>query len=460
MIVTKFYEHFNLPYQDVAEINQFFLDNPVIPWQELSSLFPGIHFSKLFTSTGSEQITRLINKAKEKDPRFNPSNLLSYYAVHCPAELEMDKLLQMLLSQESVELAYIQNGQYDSPSAYSADSLDLNHGYLGAAPEGINAKYAWRFEGGNGEGEVKFIDVEQGWILNHEAITVHTLPCTGINNYHFEDHGAAVLGIIMMDENISGQAGIAPKVNGYVISQWRSDGAFNIADAIMAAISHLEFGDILLLESQVYDSPTSDKAWPVEIQEATFQVIRLATALGITVIEAAGNGSSNTSTGNDLDMLAINEKRILNPMSNDFRDSGAIIVAAATSTAQHNRIDYSNYGKRVNCYAWGENVATAGSYPGSSGFAINTYTEEFTGTSSASAIIAGAAIAVQSIAEANLGFRIDPFMLRTLLGNPDFNTPSANGPAVDKIGVMPDLKQIILRGLTIIPRSLNNHPAE
>jgi hypothetical protein len=162
------------------------------------------------------------------------------------------------------------------------------------------------------------------------------------------------------------------------------------------------------------------------------------------VIEAGGNGNHETGVGHDLDRFTgINGKYILDRSSPDFRDSGAIIVAAATSTLPHTRIAYSNYGNRVDCYGWGEHVATAGSCPGSSGLAINTYTENFSGTSSASAIIAGAAIALQSITEANYNFRLNAIQMRAILGNDLNGTHSENGRLIDKIGVMPDLKKII-----------------
>jgi hypothetical protein len=45
----------------------------------------------------------------------------------------------------------------------------------------------------------------------------------------------------------------------------------------------------------------------------------------------------------------------------DFRDSGAIIVAAATSAAPHTRLVYSTFGQRIDCYAWGQNIRTCSS---------------------------------------------------------------------------------------------------
>jgi hypothetical protein len=57
---------------------------------------------------------------------------------------------------------------------------------------------------------------------------------------------------------------------------------------------------------------------------------------------------------------------------------------------------FTNYGNRVDCYAWGENILTAGLHPKSSGMANNYLTlTSLEGTSGAAAIIAGAAISLQ-----------------------------------------------------------------
>ncbi len=296
---------------------------------------------------------------------------------------------------------------------------------------------------------MRFIDIEQGWQQHHEALTLRTLPVTGFNSDRFASHGAAVLGVLGLQPNDTGCIGIAPDAAGYVVSQWRTDGVFNTADAIMAAIGHLQQGDVLLLEAQTFYTTTVTKTWPVEIHEACFQAIRLADAMGIIVIEPAGNGSTEAPEGNDLDLFMADDRPVLDPLNEHYLDSGAILVGAASHTVPHMRLPCSNYGRRVNCYAWGEQVATAGSYPHSPGMAINTYTGTFGGTSAAAAIIAGAAILVQSITESNLHFRLNPQQMRSLLGSDHFGTPSARGSFVDKIGVMPNLQKIIDEALRI-----------
>jgi len=77
-------------------------------------------------------------------------------------------------------------------------------------------------------------------------------------------------------------------------------------------------------------------------------------------------------------------------------------------------------------------------------FASSGYSSSFDGTSSASAIVAGAALLLEGVVQARTGSRLGPAELRALLADttPNGNTPS-NNPAVDQIGVMPNLKYII-----------------
>ena len=71
---------------------------------------------------------------------------------------------------------------------------------------------------------------------------------------------------------------------------------------------------------------------------ADFDAIRLAVALGIVVVEAAGNG------GFDLDNYTDGAGDfVLRRGSVDFKDSGAIMVGASTSTVPHNRMGFSNF---------------------------------------------------------------------------------------------------------------------
>jgi hypothetical protein len=242
-------------------------------------------------------------------------------------------------------------------------------------------------------------------------------------------------------DNALGCVGIAPNVASVnAVSFFGS----TRPDAIVAAIGNLAFGDVLLLEAQVYVGPAyPDMLGPIEVYDAEFDAIRLATALGIVVVEAGGNGTNNGSApALDLDsFVGPGGQAILNPdpANPDFRDSGAIIVSAATSTAPHTRLVYGPYGNRIDCYAWAQNIDTCSS---NSTGSTSLYTTGFGGTSGASPIITGAALAVQGLAQASLGYRFGPRQLRAILSDPAVNTPPA-ATEVTHIGVMPDLRAII-----------------
>jgi Subtilase family len=443
-IVVKVLDYQNSQCCEVPEADYFPPRNKFIPGELLLQHFPGICIKKLFTSIEPERIKGWVRKARNLDPIFQPPDFQNYFAIDCPFEIQLDALLNRVLTIPSVENAYIEYGPDFPPYSGSwKDMVSMNQGYLNAAPEGIDAKYAWQFSGGDGKGKVRFIDLEKGWILHHEAIQVGSLPDTGMNQGSYANHGAGVLGIIMMQQNDMGGMGITPKAKGYIMSQWRPDGSHNTADAVMASIAHLHFGDILLLEAQTTDTTENKNLWPVEIRQAIFSTIRLATALGIIVIEAGGNGNLQLNMGKDLDEFESAGKKMLNPTSVDFRDSGAILVAASSHFSPHTRMTYSNYGNRVNCYACGEGVLTAGNCQSHSEYDAHSYTLKFGGTSCATAIIAGAAIAVQSLMEANHHCRLSPVQMRQILSDDAYGSPSMDGRHTDKIGVMPDLKKII-----------------
>ncbi|PGX91580.1 putative mucin/carbohydrate-binding domain-containing protein, partial [Bacillus thuringiensis] len=207
------------------------------------------------------------------------------------------------------------------------------------------------------------------------------------------------------------------------------------ADAILSAVHNLQAGDILLLEAQASYDGYGDKYLPVEVHPDIFDAIRVGADKGIIIIEAGANGS------NDLDNFKDrNGKKILNRNSPDFKDSGAIMVGAGSSTVPHKRLWFSNYGSRLDVYGWGENVDTTSANPSQN--TTNLYTSTFSGTSSASPIIAGAATSIQGIAKEHRGYPYTPAELRNILSNPNTGTQSQD-PWNDRIGVLPDLKSIL-----------------
>lgn len=426
-VVVKFHDQVRIPYQDGVE--KIIQELQLGPWENLAREFPGITFKRLYTSLAPEKIQALVDRATEIDREYKPSNLLGYFVVDCPPGVDPQALAKALRSWPLVKTAYY-DPPGEEPVVNAADDPRAgNQGYLDPAPDGIDAEFAWGFDGGDGAG-IGVIDLERGWTFDHEDLTAHGGALLhGTIRDESRAHGTAVLGEICAVDNTLGCVGICPNVASVNAVSYHGS---NRPDAIMAAIASLSFGEVLLLEVQV---GIGVLGWmPTETLDADFETIRLATALGIVVIEAAGNG------GNDLDAYTNDDgDMILNRAAPGFRDSGAIMVGAASSTTPHTRMDFSNFGSRVDCYAWGENVDTCSSNAAAS---TTIYTSTFNGTSSASPIITGAALVLQGIAEASLSSRFSPKQMRVILSDPTTGTPSDDPPS-DLIGVMPDLRAII-----------------
>ncbi len=396
-----------------------------------------------------EEVLRLERRAAQTD--FPPlRSLTSYWRLdlrHRPGNLE--EVVARLNELHEVDLAYAERAVSDPVVNAANDTYAASQGYLDAAPTGIDARWAWTQPNGEGAG-VGVVDLEQGWFLSHEDLAgkaptlIYGDNRDGVGTYK-GNHGTAVLGEIGADDNTLGVVGIAPSVASLRVTSHydaATNTALHVADAIIAAIPTMNLGDVLLLEVQRGFDPL-----PTETDDADFDAIRLAVALGIIVVEAAGNGN------NDLDAYTDGAgDTVLARGTADFRDSGAIMVGAAESDDTHDRASFSNYGSRVDCYAWGENVVTCGygDLDDGAGNDNRTYTDTFGGTSSASPIIVGAASIVQGMYESATSTRLSPPQMRTLLSNPA--TGTAQGPNVaGNIGVMPDLHAIINATLGLVP---------
>jgi len=356
--------------------------------------------------------------------------LRRYLAAELPPGADPRAVTEALAELEEVESAYIAGGPTPPPVNATDDPRAVNQGYLDAAPGGIDARWAWGQTDGLGVGVV---DLERGWTLNHEDLTAAGITVISGVNKDYHGHGTAVLGEMVGVDNTRGVVGIAPRASARVVSQWRTNSSYNTAAAIASAAAAMSAGDVLLLEAQTTHANATGYV-PVEVEDAVYDAIRAATDDGIIVVEAGANGSV------DLDAFTNGAgKRILNRAHADFRDSGAIMVGAASSAAPHTRLGFSNYGSRIDCFAWGQGIETTGD--GWTGTSTTVYTSSFGGTSGASPIVTGAALLLQSWGRAR-GAPYSPSAMRSLLSSATLNTPSAS-PGTDRIGVMPNLRAII-----------------
>jgi serine protease len=403
---------------------------------------------RLITSVKPGELLRMERAAAKS--RWRPLNSLTRYWRIDARTLEqpLDELVKRFTRLPGVELAYAELVAHDPAVNAADDTFNAQQGYLDAAPTGINARWAWNQAGGEGQG-IGVVDLEQGWRLGHEDLAgkaptlIFNVNADGIGGY-VGNHGTSVMGEIAADDNTRGVVGIAPTL-GSLRATSHHDGATNghVADAAIAALPTMSAGDVLLIEVQ-------RNFLPSEIDVADFDAFRLATARGITVVEAAGNG------GADLDAWTDPMGRFrLNRGHADFRDSGAIMVGASQSPVvngnSHARWTSSNFGSRIDCYAWGENITTCG-YGDLTPVAgaDADYTAVFGGTSGASPIIVGAAVLIQSMYRTATGTLLSPGQMRGILRDPANGTPQS-ATVAGTIGTMPDLQRIATNVLGLIP---------
>lgn len=406
-----------------------------------------------------------------------------YYRVNAPDE-RLDELALKLAALPMFDGAYVKPAP--QPASEAVEALDealgeeyipenLNmmmpadmappvtadftarQGYLGPAPAGIDAHYAWTLPGGRGKG-VNVIDCEGAWRFTHEDLGQNQGGAIGqqTSDLGWRNHGTAVVGVIGGDQNALGVTGIAADAHVRGSSIFDGNG---LPGALRAAADRLRPGDIILIEVQYGHSSkgyTAVEWWPDD-----FAAIRYAVNRGIIVVEAAGNGNNN------LDDPVYNTPANgfpgswRNPFNAANPSSGAVMVGAGNPPSgihgrirhpQHNEVYYdrarcffSNYGSRVDCQGWGWEVSTTGYGDLQGGAAEDTwYTDQFSGTSSASPTVVGALVCVQGVLKASGRIPLTSARARELLrrsGSPQADAP--NRPRTQRIGNRPNLRQLI-----------------
>jgi subtilisin family serine protease len=367
-----------------------------------------------------------------------------------------------------------------SPPQNTPDFTDRQV-YLNAAPDGINAHFAWTRSGGMGQG-VQIIDIEWAWNLTHENLVDQDVPIFGgaprypsvQGGTDGRNHGTAVMGVTSAAHNGFGVKGICPAASVRTIT---NIGGLGSGEVILMAAEMLNPGDILILEMhrpgprvKFKPLPNSQRGFiAVEWWDYDLVAIQYAVSHGIIVVEAAGNGSENL----DSPLYDSNPLGFPSSWKNPFRrtsvDSGAILVGAgAPPPGTHgndygparSRLDFSNFGSAIDAQGWGREVTTCG-YGDLQGGAIEEdkwYTDQFAGTSSATPIVAGALACVQGVRKAYDRAPCTPAQLRNLLrqhtGTPQQDGPTDSTGAVirpmtERIGHLPDLWLLIMEALNL-----------
>jgi subtilase family protein len=427
-------------------------------FQQLLDLLETTPIRSVFGSI--QDLDGAVQEASANDQTYEPPDFSAFLELDVPGGVDPEGLAATFESWVGfVEEAFVSSPRDDpSPVVGTTNPLFVQQSHLEAAPTGIGAQAAWAV-GADGSA-VRFMDIEQGWFLDHEDLRPNTIPLLGgFNRRDSRGHGTAVLGTVVARDNNLGGVGVAPgaRTNTSLVS-WLTPagppGAFSddTARRVGAAAVLLDPGDVLLIEIQNQGVVGGvRRAVPVETDRDVFAAIRLATAKGIVVVEPAGNGSA------DLDTFVNRAgKHVLrrNP-AGELEDSGAILVGACTKAFPRRPNPTSNRGSRVDCHALGDHLVTTGSLK--NGEQENPFLYfltpvpdvgevPFGHTSGASAIIAGVCLLVQHLrallpsADLTSG-PLDCSGMRRVLQADANGSPSF--AISDKIGNMPDLARII-----------------
>lgn len=365
-------------------------------------------------------------------------NLNRYLRAEFSATNDIDAIARAIASMPEVSKVFRMPLPVEPP-AIPHDLTNPTNGagvwqrYLDAAPVGVNARHAWS-NGWTGAG-VRICDVEYDWNPTHADLPPVTAVGPPRIPTEWADHGTAVLGVLGGRHNTNGVRGISYGSPLLFASPYTFQFGYDVGAAISIALTNMNAGDVILIEQQIL-GPNGAYA-PVEWFEPFYDAIVNAVANGVIVVEAAGNGSENldgaaysTGNGGHWPFLVAN-------------DSGAILVGAGAPPqypTPRSRLDFSNYGSTLDLQGYGLLVVTTGygdlyNAEGSN----HQFTATFSGTSSASPIVAGAAAVLQQAWKAKFTNAAPPSVIRDILRNT--GTPQQGA---DTIGPLPDLRAAII----------------
>ncbi len=407
--------------------------------EQVDALVQSLGATARRTFAQSEEWLRAWRRSGETHRGIELHDLNLFFCIDLPHGGAPD-VCDVLNTLESVEIAYPASLPFDPTippalllclPAMTTPDFTSQQGYAGPAPTGVDAAHANTFSGGRGIG-VTIVDCETGWTDDHEDLA-HKAQGSFIGYtpapYPWH-HGTAVIGEMIGGDNGFGVIGLCPDADVRLSTHSPVGGTTNIPGSIMNAAAAAQPGDVIVVEIQCFDGPPGPH--PCEYAASTFATIQTATANGVHVIAAAGNGD------NDLDASAYGGAFLF-----AVRDSGAIIVGASNGSSL-SKAGFSNYGTRLTSHGWGYNVTTAGYGDLHDGGPFQLeYTNSFSGTSSATPIVTGAAVDLIAIHRTAFKSDIDPIFLRDLLRST--GTPQGSGGI---IGSRPDLEKAI-RALAI-----------
>ncbi|MBE1491647.1 S8 family serine peptidase [Plantactinospora soyae] len=399
--------------------------------------YDAVELAPLLPEQSGAQLARLTSMAASRSGRPAP-DMASWYHLTLPAGADPAAVLKDLHALPEVAWAYPAPEPAPPPAAPATPDFTSMQGYQRPAPQGVDADFARQDPRARGAG-VRIVDLEYDWNPFHEDLQLDWSSDLGGTQYprntsFADEHGTAVFGELVAEENAYGVTGGVPDASMFGISpmQRQSSGqaSYRPAAAMTYVGQFLSPGDAVLIEQQTVGPNGGTRYVPAEWTQSVFDATRLLTQLGVVVVATGGNGGEN-----------LDAPEFQGRFDRTVRDSGAIVVGAGSST-NRSRLNFSVYGSRVDVQGWGQNITTTGSNGNLQGgtSAANRdirYTRSFGGTSGAGPIVTGAVVAVQSYLKATGRPVWTAAQLSSLLKST--GTPQG-GDVGQRIGPLPDIR--------------------
>ncbi len=382
-------------------------------------------------------------------------DLRTHFIVEVPAGVSAQAMIDALNTLPEVEMAQ----PYPLPVAPPVvGEYQDQQKYWRTANAGLGFDDVKWWKGGTGK-FAKIADAEYSFNKDHADLPA----VTNVVNNGIEipggtdDHGTAVLGQLVSKADGIGTTGAAWEASiafaaTYTFTPPLAEPVWDVGNAVTKAAAHVGNGGVVLIEQQMAGPNVPAMPPPgsqlglvaVEWFKPWYDAIVTAVGNGVTVVEAAGNGSENlddasygVDNGNHYPFKPANA-------------SGAIIVGAGAiqggSDKARSRLGFSNYGSIISLQGHGEGVVTTGYGTLHNADGKNKqYASDFGGTSGASPCVTAAVALAQSIRKGVDNTYFTPAQIRTLLIDTGVAQQAGANPAAQKIGPLPNLKRALFK---------------
>lgn len=394
---------------------------------EANALFAGAAVTPLFPALSWDELDLWHRRACAALPEGSrPGHLGLWFRLELPDAAAADALTGRLFDCALVE--HVHNEPRGTPAAAGVlprpgqdippvtplfTALQSTHQ---PAPAGLGVWQAQSVYGARGQGTA-VVMVENDWYLDHEdmdqMVLANFVGAYPGGNSGEAGHGTAGASVLVADRNDYGMTGMVDETRIRFLATGSNGG---LANSILVAGAQSQPGDLILFVLMFMLGQISTTDWvPMEFLQSIYDATATVTGNGRLLVCAAGNGANS-----------LDDPRLLRRFDRSFRDSGAIL-AAATEGDLLTRASYSNYGSRIDACAQGLYVVACGIgtmfWP--NGDRRQTYTADYQGTSSATALVAGAVVALQGAARAQLGRTLSLAEIRNLLHHHGSASPDA-----------------------------------